>query len=195
MRIKMTLLSDAVFGNGMSIPGQEDISVLVDEKGFPYYKGGTFKGIFREELERYLTWISEEKDSKLRDDKIQKELNRLLGQSGSDDADNKDRLVFSDFHLSGNVCRRILEEIPANKDAVQECLTNMRTFTRVSDQGTAAKGSLRYARCIDKGLVFYSSIQCEKEDESLVKNVIRSIRWVGTLRNRGFGRVMIEPEE
>ena len=184
MRIKMTLLSDAVFGNGMSIPGQEDISVLVDEKGFPYYKGGTFKGIFREELERYLTWISEEKDSKLRDDKIQKELNRLLGQSGSDD-----------FHLSGNVCRRILEEIPANKDAVQECLTNMRTFTRVSDQGTAAKGSLRYARCIDKGLVFYSSIQCEKEDESLVKNVIRSIRWVGTLRNRGFGRVMIEPEE
>ena len=56
MKIKMELLSDTIFGNGMSIPGGEDISVLSDENGFPYYKGGTFKGIFREELERFLDW-------------------------------------------------------------------------------------------------------------------------------------------
>lgn len=195
MKIKMTLLSDAVFGNGMSIPGQEDISVLVDGKGFPFYKGGTFKGIFREELERYLTWVSEEQDPELKEKKIQEELGRLLGQSGSHAAGRDDRLVFSDFHLSGSVCRSILEEIPNNKDAVTECLTNMRTFTSVSRQGTAEKGSLRYARCVDKGLVFYSTIKCAKEDEALVENVIRSIRWVGTMRNRGFGKVMIEPEE
>ena len=30
------------------------MSVLVDDYGFPYYKGGTLKGIFREELGRYL---------------------------------------------------------------------------------------------------------------------------------------------
>ena len=195
MKIKMTLLSDVVFGNGMSIPGQEDISVLVDGKGFPFYKGGTFKGIFREELERYLTWVSEEQDPELKEKKIQEELGRLLGQSGSHAAERDDRLVFSDFHLSGSVCRSILEEIPNNKDAVTECLTNMRTFTSVSRQGTAEKGSLRYARCVDKGLVFYSTIKCAKEDEALVKDVIRSIRWVGTMRNRGFGKVMIEPEE
>ena len=46
LKIKMQLISDVVFGNGMSIPGGEDISILCDEQGFPYYKGGTFKGIF-----------------------------------------------------------------------------------------------------------------------------------------------------
>ena len=52
----MELLSDAIFGNGMSVPGGEDISVLRDMYGFPYYKGSTFKGVFREELYRYLEW-------------------------------------------------------------------------------------------------------------------------------------------
>ena len=52
MKIKMELISDAIFGNGASIPGGEDIAVLSDEYGFPYYKGGTFKGVFREELNR-----------------------------------------------------------------------------------------------------------------------------------------------
>lgn len=56
MRIRMQLLSDAIFGNGMSVPGGEDLSVLTDEYGFPYYKGGTFKGVFREALEQYLFW-------------------------------------------------------------------------------------------------------------------------------------------
>ena len=48
MKIRMELLSDAIFGNGMSIPGGEDISVLKDAQGFPYFKGSTFKGVFRE---------------------------------------------------------------------------------------------------------------------------------------------------
>ncbi|MEI3101172.1 MAG: hypothetical protein V8T45_04975 [Oscillospiraceae bacterium] len=49
MKIKMELKSDTVFGNGSSIPGGEDISVLNDSYGFPYYKGGTFKGVFQED--------------------------------------------------------------------------------------------------------------------------------------------------
>ena len=57
MKIKMELLSDAIFGNGMSVPGGEDISVLRDMYGFPYYKGSTFKGVFREELYRPRTQI------------------------------------------------------------------------------------------------------------------------------------------
>ena len=63
MKIKMQLLSDVIFGSGVSVPGGEDISVLCDKDGFPYYKGSTFKGVFREELERYLQW-TEEKEIK-----------------------------------------------------------------------------------------------------------------------------------
>ena len=54
MKIKMELKSDGIFGNGITIPGGEDLSVQCDTYGFPYYKGSTFKGIFREELFRYL---------------------------------------------------------------------------------------------------------------------------------------------
>ena len=57
--LRMTLLSDTIFGNGMSVPGEEDIAVLTDAQGFPYYKGSTFKGVFREEMGRYLEWEGE----------------------------------------------------------------------------------------------------------------------------------------
>ena len=84
MKIRMQLISDVVFGNGESIPGGEDISILSDEHGFPYYKGGTFKGIFREELRNYLTWTMTEAD------KIDAQMKRLLG-ADSDDKQNPDK--------------------------------------------------------------------------------------------------------
>ena len=34
MRVKIELLSDAIFGSGKSVPGGEDVSVLHDEYGF-----------------------------------------------------------------------------------------------------------------------------------------------------------------
>ena len=43
MKIKMKLLTDTIFGDGMSVPGGEDISVLHDAQGFPYFKGSSFK--------------------------------------------------------------------------------------------------------------------------------------------------------
>ena len=48
--VHMKLESDTIFGNGMNVPGGEDISVQTDSWGFPYLKGSTFKGIFREEF-------------------------------------------------------------------------------------------------------------------------------------------------
>ena len=41
LMIQMHLESDAIFGNGMSIPGGEDIGVRTDAHGFPYMKGST----------------------------------------------------------------------------------------------------------------------------------------------------------
>ena len=42
LKITMTLLSDAIFGSGYSIPGEEDIAVCKDEYGYPYMKGVYF---------------------------------------------------------------------------------------------------------------------------------------------------------
>ena len=78
MKIRMQLLSDVVFGSGESVPGGEDISVLRDACGFPYYKGGTFKGIFREEMGNYLAWTGRKQEE------AEAELRRLLGTGGDD---------------------------------------------------------------------------------------------------------------
>ena len=186
MKIRMQLMSDVVFGNGASVPGGEDISILCDENGFPYYKGGTFKGIFREEMENYLGWtIAEEKQ-------IKAELDRLLGESGDDNIQNTDKLIFSDFTISDYVKQQMLSEIgTGRKDEVLDALSHLRTFTAISESGVVKKGSLRECRCVNKGLNFYSEVTCSAEDEEFVTEVISGIKWVGTMRNRGFGKVKL----
>ena len=186
MRIKMELLSDAVFGSGMSVPGGEDISVLSDSNGFPYYKGGTFKGIFREELGRYLTWID--------DSDARNVVNKLLGDKGSNDTEDSGKMIFSDFVISDAVKEAVLDEIGNNKQSVLDSMTNIRVFTSITQDGISKEGSLRMARCVNKGLVFYSDIRCQKEDEPLVKEVLPLIKWVGSMRNRGFGKIKITIE-
>ncbi len=189
MKIRMQLLSDVIFGNGMSIPGGEDISVLCDENGFPYYKGGTFKGIFREALEQYLEWTMPDKD------KIEERADRLLGKSGDDMVSHPGKLIFSDFQLSDYVKQQILAEAKKGqgecRDTVLHALSHLRTFTAISEDGIVAEGSLRSCRCVNKGLNFYSQVEYSREDEELVAEVLSCIKWIGTMRSRGFGKVRL----
>lgn len=193
MNIKMQLLSDVIFGSGISVPGGEDISVLCDRHGFPYYKGGTFKGVFREELYRVLEWQGKGKGE------IEKTVEKLLGVSGNDEDICSSKLVFSDFSISENVKRVVLEEVGETSDGTTELITELfthqRTLTAVEGDGIVKEGSLRTLRCVNKGLYFYSEIACESEDEPLIKEVLSVIKWIGSMRNRGFGKVKITVEE
>lgn len=184
MNIKMTLLSDSIFGNGSSIPGAEDISILCDANGFPYFKGGTFKGIFREEMERYL-----ELCGKCETD-IRQIITSLLGRASSDD--DHEQIIFADFTMASAAREAILEEIGSDKpEIVTDILTNIRTFTKIEENKMAARGSLRSARCVDQGISFYSEISCPKGAAEMVSKVLSMIKWVGSMRNRGFGKVRL----
>ena len=179
MKIRMELLTDTIMGNGMSVPGAEDISVLHDREGFPYFKGTTLKGIFREELERYKEWTKGDFD-----------VDELLGKSGDDDA--KGKLIFGDLHLSSGVRNAVLNEIGAERPMdILDTMTNIRTFTRINDNGIADEGSLRIARCVNKGLVFYGDIWCDETQRGLITEILGLIKWIGTMRNRGFGKIVI----
>ena len=185
MIVRMTLLEDAIFGNGQSIPGEEDISLLRDENGFPYYKGSSFKGVFREELERLLSWKGES------DEKNSSEVKRLLGESGSDDDLLREALVFSDFYVSDALKKRVMEETKDPKE-VLDSFSSLRTFTKMTEDGIVANGSLRIARCVNQGICLYGEILCSREDEDMVMEVLGLIKWIGTMRNRGFGRIKLE---
>ncbi len=188
MQVRMQLLSDVIFGSGMSIPGGEDISVQHDEEGFPYYRGGTFKGVFREEMENYLFLCGKSQSE------VERETNELFGLGG-EDRDNPRKLVFSDFVLPDIVKETVLLETGGNPDEVLSSFTHLRTFTRLNEDGTVAEGSLRSARCVNRDLVFRSTITVRPEDEQLIREVLPFVKWIGTQRNRGFGQVRVYAEE
>lgn len=185
MKIKMELLSDTIFGNGVSIPGAEDIAVQCDTFGFPFYKGGTFKGLFREEYENYL-YVCGKTEVEIRS-----ELRTLFGESGENESDPR-RLVFSDFSLSEGVKKAVLDEIEGDDYMrVTEIFTHIRTFTKINEDGMIEDGTLRRARCIDRGLCFYSELRCSDEDACSIREALSFVKSIGTMRNRGFGRVKL----
>ncbi len=186
MRIKMNIISDTIIGSGQSVPGAEDITILVDREGFPYYKGGSLKGIFREEYSNLLYWNNNTKAD------VKAKLFELLGSNGfSTDADET-KLRFTNFELSDAVKKVIRnEDITANE--VTDAFTTVRTFTAIdNDNGMVKEGSLRQARCLKKGITLYGNITCSEEQEETVKEVLSLIKWIGSMRNRGFGRVEFE---
>lgn len=183
--VKMTLLSDSILGNGISVPGGEDISVLCDSDGFPYYKGGTFKGIFHEELENLLCWMADESG-----DNSEALLNKKMGHMG-DDSPDIGKLRFYDFVISDNVKNRVKQSVKTPED-VLEAFTELRTFTALDEEGMVKNGTLRVGRCVKAGITFYGAIECEKEDLPWIKDTLGLIGWIGTMRNRGFGKVKLD---
>lgn len=185
--IEMTLLADAVFGNGLSIPGGEDIATQMDDQGFPYLKGNTLKGMFREELINLLGWTG--KDEKETDEMVC----TLMGEGGSEQLDETRKVRFSDLVINPELRKTVEEETDDLAEHIA-MFTYTRDFTSLED-GMAKEGSLRQCRTVKSGLHFYGTCYCAKEDAELVKEVLSLIKWVGTMRNRGFGKVSIVVEE
>ena len=88
--------------------------------------------------------------------------------------------------------KAILDEIDSTDPMrVTETLTHTRTFTKIDDNGMVSDGSLRKARCIDKGLYFYGEMKCLDEDRRILGEALSFVKYVGSMRNRGFGKVKI----
>ena len=185
--VHMQLESDTIFGNGMSMPGGEDICIQTDLQGFPFLKGSTLKGIFREELINLLSWM------KMPEEKAIDTVRNLMGESGADDTSSR-KLVFSDLTMHPDVIERIEREEGITSQEIIEMLTYLRTFTELED-GIAKGEALRTARCIKKGLNFYGTCTCAKDDVEIVQEVLRFIKWAGSMRSRGFGKVRVRGEE
>lgn len=197
MKVKIELLSDAIFGSGQSIPGGEDIAVRHDAYGFPYISGSSVKGVLREEIENYFAWTNETNAGN--------HMKKLFGYAGDKtdlnrmDEEQDGRLTVSDFMLPLFVRKAVAKELfisdedtkQQNMELVLDLFTDIRTFTRIED-GTSRDGSLRNARCVKKGLIFEGEIRCQEEDENLVKECLAYVKWIGTMRTRGFGNVIVK---
>lgn len=188
MIVKLKLLSDAVFGSGKSIPGGEDIGILTDEYGFPYISGTNIKGNLRETMTNLLSWKKES-------DTVIEELFGMANRESLEDG-SRQKIYVSDFMIPLSVRKAVCEELEidtvskrnARKEQVTSLFTELRAFTRLED-GVSAKGSLRDARCIVQGMVFLGKIECPKEREEIVRESLAHLKWLGSMRTRGFGVV------
>ena len=194
MIVKIKLLSDGIFGSGRSIPGGEDIGILTDEYGFPYISGTNVKGNLRETMSNLLSWKNES------DGKVE-ELFGMANRESLED-ENRQKIYVSDFMLPLSVRKAVCEELEidtvkkrnARREQVTDLFTELRTFTRLED-GVSAKGSLRDARCVVQNMVFLGEIQCPKDREKIVKESLAHLKWLGSMRTRGFGAVEVTVEE
>lgn len=163
--VTMELCSDAVFGSGYSIPGGEDVAVCRDEGGWPYVKGSTWKGLLRESLENLVNWG----EGTLADAEA------LFGEAGWTGLTGGRRVQLTAL---------LLENPPDNPE---DCF-DLRTFTSL-ENGVVKGGTLRTASCARAGLVFSGELTCASGDIPLLRNALSGIKWAGTQRSRGFGRV------
>ncbi len=167
LQVTMELRSDTIFGSGYSLPGAEDITVCRDDAGWPYLKGSTFKGLLRESAENLLCWT----------DGTEADLDALFGKSGWDGADDERRIHTTELTLQNR------------PNAAEDCFSS-RMFTSV-ENGTVKDGTLRMAQCVNAGLCFAGAVYCAEQDADLLKRALAGIKWVGTMRSRGFGRVCV----
>jgi CRISPR/Cas system CSM-associated protein Csm3 (group 7 of RAMP superfamily) len=189
--VEIKLLSDTIFGSGNAVPGDVDIDVLMDEHGFPYFKGKTFKGKLREEAANIMCWSG--------NDKLESTVQKLFGEPGWDDFKLDDgKLCFGDFALSDgikNVLKRKIADKSIGRQELIDSLTVERTFTAMED-GVAKNKSLRTARAIRKGLSFYGQIispgALNEYGKAILAGAAGMVRYLGTMETRGFGRVEID---
>lgn len=194
--ITINLLSETIFGNGQSKNGIVNTDVLVDEEGFPYYLGKSFKGCLKKSMNTILRPFYCSK--KVGFNEI---FNNFFGvpKKGDDNLQTEGILKFTNFYIDGqiaNVFKEDMIEKQPNKDLILASLTDIRFGIKMGDTGVAESKSLRASRVLKKGLAFNGSILCPREldktELGILENGIKSLKNLGVSKSRGKGLVQIK---
>jgi CRISPR-associated protein Csx10 len=186
-RIKIKLLTEAIFGSGNSIPSSVDLEITHDEYGFPFMKAKTFKGNFRKAVTNVAELLSPGECKAV--------IDNLLGKE-NDGVNSWKNIRFTDCMLNENV-REILAFKVRNgtltESEIKEALTDIRSFTSIDDNGSYEEGSLRDIRVIKKGLEFYVDLNVYRElsekELGLLATACRYMKHIGSMKTRGKGEV------
>jgi CRISPR-associated protein Csx10 len=182
MKIKIETLSPLLMATGES-SAHIDADVKYDKYGLPYLSGKTFKGLLREST-REVCEITRETET-------ENIIKFLFGKGGEKEGGV---LRFNNLKLVGyeEMVEDLKHQPQLNPKFVQSQFTTIRKQTAIDD-GVADDKSLRTYRLIKKGEVFEGEIEnAENDYTSILKNALVNLRYLGTRRNRGFGKVKIQ---
>jgi CRISPR-associated protein Csx10 len=169
-----------------------DSDIVFHESGFPYIPARRIKGLFRESLIEVLEMHGNEDYSTVQ---------RLFGNEGNT-YENAGCLSFDNAWLEN--WNAILTEINNSpiaefKEQIKEYYTSEISQTTINDNGIAKDGSLRNYRVLNPNHKFYcaisSSVKLVENDVKLLGQAALNLRYMGTRRNRGFGKISVRLDE
>lgn len=185
--LKITALSPLNLGMGKA-DVIVDCDTTQDEYGMPYFPAKRFKGMLYESALEMAeisgeAWFTEV------------QIKELFGQSASGLAGfSVDNLYLADYRNKRAGWEYLFKQYTGlfNKSYVLDNYTELRYQTAIDENGTAADGSLRNIRLVDKDTVFTGNLELHEDNEinrKILDYACRNLRFVGAKRNRGCGHV------
>lgn len=188
VEMKIYLDSDLISGSGESWGNRVDTDVTYDQYGFPYIPARRIRGLLKEaawELEQFQV-LPKGTAQQIFGNEEKKGHHFILHNAELKQLHSmKDELD----HL-----KKEYEEF-ISPFSVLEHYTTIRYQTAIEPDGIAKENSLRSSRAIAKGNVFYSYMECEKEDFDVLQKCVAMIHHMGINRTRGFGEVTVSLKE
>jgi len=188
-KLKLSLLSDAVPGNGEGLAGIIDTDICYDEYGLPYVPAKRIKGILRESAQDLVDYQMATAE----------QVNDMFGQSGT--KMGTDLKIDNGFLEGYQDLRKFLAEASLRHDykqlfstqAVLQCFTYTRSRTAL-ENGIAQDKSLRTLRILKRGIVFIFDVEMPDDMNmyTLLKDSCKVTRRFGLSRTRGVGEIKME---
>lgn len=189
LKYKIKFLDDWMCSSGLGAGAEADSEVIKDKDGLPYIPGKTIKGILKDACLDMLEFDLNEKF--LNRDKV----NHVFGvkaKSKEDSREEKLSIPGHAFFSNAELSDQEKEEIMENQ--LQEFLYRNVASTRIDKNGIAVDKSLRVTEvCIP--IALYGGIQVEKEYHSVLEKAMKWTKRLGTNRNRGLGKCIIQEIE
>ncbi len=172
-----------------------DADAVFHKNGFPYIPARRVKGMLKESMKEVLEIRG------VNESVINTHIESLFGKSGAIEPEGK--LRFGNFYL--NKWDDIKEEISKYKNLHAFQPDNIQTFftteipqTSVENDGVAKEKSLRNYRVLKPVYQYEGIVDCKDAltdvEKSQIKNACLNLRYAGTRRNRGFGKIKFEAD-
>lgn len=184
--IKIELLSETIWGNGESKNGVVNTDILIDNDGFPYLLGKTFKGYLKKAVNDILKPSGKYKDEIISEFFKDKEVKNNEHYTHYDAS----VIRFTNFYLDDAIKAIFNNENNERETIILEALTDIRFANNIKEE------KLRTSRVLKKGLIFNGYIETTEElsEEKLdfIKMAAKSLKHMGISKSRGKGLVKVE---
>lgn len=188
LTIKVEILSQTLLGSGESWGSFIDSDIVYDEYGLPIFPGRRLKGLLRESAEEVACML----EFGLTNSTFYQQIDSLFGRVNQPSRLRVRNLQVHGVEQAGKWLQWGFDKFFLSKELVLSSLCDLRTQTKIDENGVAEQGTLRKMRVINKGLVFEGELEIEdmeEKDRLLMGCACLALKACGGKRNRGLGEI------